>query len=63
MLAIIMSYLPIAIGIILALPALCLALIAFAMAVPGDQPEKFLKEKALPLLQSAADLVAKFSRK
>lgn len=50
-------------GIALGLPALISALIAFFMLVPGEQPEKFLKEWLLPKVQNAVDIIAKFSKK
>lgn len=50
-------------GVAIALPALLGAVAAFFMVIPGEQPEKFINEKLLPLAQKLADLVGKFSRK
>jgi hypothetical protein len=46
-----------------ALPALVSALIMFFMAIPGAQPEKFLNEKVMPLLQKVVAVIEKFSKK
>lgn len=50
-------------GVALALPALLGAVAMFFMAIPGEQPEKFINEKLLPAAQKLAELIGKFSRK
>lgn len=47
----------------LALPTLISALILFFMAIPGDQPDKFMKEKLLPMIEKIVAVIEKFSKK
>lgn len=48
-------------AIVIGLPAFIMALIAFFMLIPGDQPEKFL-QGVLDVLQKVVDVIKKFSR-
>lgn len=52
------------IGLIaVALPPLLTGVIGIFMVIPGDQPEKFMQEKLMPVLNNVVEFVKKFSRK
>lgn len=44
-------------------PLIVSALIGIFMLIPGQQPEKFLSEKVLPILNNVKDYIERHSRK